>query len=341
MFCVECGKEGKTYDGLCSECYLRKRQLVRLPAIIDVTLCSKCYAARIGKHWVDSIDLVEAVRLSLEAALAQDKNVSDVELDVRLTEKDPRIYLATVTVSFRAGELQAQKVFEIPVRLKKDTCQRCGKKSGHYYEAIVQLRGSGGFSDAERLAGARRYFLQRMSRLSSENRDTFISKEEAIHGGFDFYVSSSSAAKSLAREMGKMFGARVKSTHSIAGRKDGRELTRMTYLVRLPEYDAGDILEMDGRYYLLRRFEGNNLYLVDLSNWHETTATVGRLTGIQVLHRKTHVFSASVISESDNEIRVRDPETNECIGIQRPDGYRGGQTAIGIVKTKKGLFLVP
>ncbi|MEM2838701.1 MAG: NMD3-related protein [Thermoplasmata archaeon] len=341
MFCVECGREGKTYEGLCSECYLRKKQLIRLPEILDVMICGKCFAAHIGKHWVDSLDLEDAIRLSIENAVSSDKNVSDVEVGLTLNERDPRNYSAHVTVSFRAGELTASRAFDIQVRLKKDTCQRCGKKSGHYYEAILQLRGSGESFDRNRLERARRYFLKRMEKISSESRDAFVSKEEPIHGGFDFYVSSSSVAKGLAREMGKMFGAQVKTTHSIAGRKDGHELTRMTYLVRLPEYDAGDILEMDGRYYLLRRFEGNNLNLVDLRTWHESNVSLGRLAAVEVLHRKTHVFSASVISESDREVCVRDPETQDGVRIQRPEGYPGGQTAIGVVRTKKGLLLVP
>jgi len=341
MFCVECGREGKTYEGLCSECYLSKKQLIRLPEILDVMICGKCYATRIGKHWVDSLDLEDAVRLSFENALSSDKNVSDVEIDLTLTERDPRNYSAHVAISFCAGDLEASKEFDIPVRLKKDTCQRCGKKSGHYYEAILQLRGSGESFDRSRIERARRYFLQRMEKISSESRDAFVSKEEPIHGGFDFYVSSSSVAKGLAREMGKMFGAQVKTTHSIAGRKDGHELTRMTYLVRLPEYDAGDILGMNGRYFLLRRFEGNNLNLVDLSTWHESNIALGRLTAVEVLHKKTHVFSASVISENNREIYVRDPETRDRVRIQRPDGYPGGQAAIGVVRTKKGFLLVP
>ena len=341
MFCVECGREGKTYDGLCSECYLKKKQLVSLPKILDVIVCGKCYASRIGKHWADSLDLEDAVRFSVENAIVAEKDVDDVELEITLTEKDPRNYSANVIAAFRAGELRASREFDVLVRLKKDTCQRCGKKSGHYYEAILQLRGSGGSFDSSRLDRARNYFLRRMEKISSESRDAFISREEATHGGYDFYVSLSQVAKGLAREMSKMFGAQVKTTHSIAGRKDGHELTRMTYLIRLPEYDTGDILEINDRYFLLRKFEGNNLDLVDLSNWRESSVTVGRLSRFDVLGRRTHVFSASVVSECDKEIGVRDPETNDVVRIQKPDGYLGGQRVAGVVRTKKGLLLVP
>lgn len=341
MFCVECGKEGKIYDGLCSECYLKKKELVRFPEILDVTICGKCGAVRVGKHWVDSTDPEAAVRLSAESAVVSGRDVRDLVLDIALTEKDPRSYYAHVVASFRAGELQASKEFDILVRLKRDTCQRCGKKSGHYYEAIIQLRGSGKSFDSERLENARKYILRRMREISSESRDVFISKEELMHGGYDFYVSSSSAAKGLAREMGKAFSAQVKMTHSISGRKDGRDLTRMTYLVRLPEYEAGDIIEMNGKFFLLRRFEGNNLNLVDLSNWHESNITVGRLSRFEVLGRKTHVFSASVISETDREVRVQDPGTKEIFKLHKPAGYPAGQPVTAVIRTKKRLFLVP
>jgi len=341
MFCVECGKEGKTFEGLCSECYLSRRQLIILPKILDVQVCIHCFDVRIGKHWIDVPDIEDAIHLSIKESVKKEKNVDEIEIEEKLTERDPRNYSAHVVVSFRAGELEGKSEFDIDIRLKKDTCQRCGKKAGHYYEAILQLRGSGKSFRHERIEQVRQYFLNRIKKIGSENREVFISKEEVIHGGSDFYLSSASTAKALAREMSKTYGANVKISHSIAGRKDGQDLVRMTYLVRLPEYEIGDILLLKDRYYLLKGFESNVLHLVDLETWSDSSISVGRFAEPEVLSRKDHVFATSVVSETDAEIQILDPQTLRPVDIRRPNGYQTGQKIVAIVRTKKGIMLVP
>ena len=44
MFCVECGSEEMFTDVLCRECFLRKHELVRTPAVKKATICSQCEA---------------------------------------------------------------------------------------------------------------------------------------------------------------------------------------------------------------------------------------------------------------------------------------------------------
>jgi len=341
MFCVECGKEGETYDGLCAECHLARRRFVSLPEVLDVQICGECFAVRLRKNWIDALSIEKAVQMGLEASLEKDKSVSETQLKAILTQRDLRNYLANVTVNFKAGTFTASKDFVVNVRLKKDTCQRCGKKSGHYYEAIIQLRAPSTDSGVDRIERARSIVLSRVERLGGQSRNIFISKEEKVQGGYDFYVSSSTTAKAIARDLTKEFGASSKTSNSMAGRKDGQDLTRMTYLVRIPDYEPGDIFSMDGSFFLLRSFEGNTLSFTDLKTWQETKVTFGRLPEFEVLDRKTHVKQADVISDRGNEIQILDPETLRPVDIVKPQKFGNAKQSISIIKTKRGILLVP
>jgi nonsense-mediated mRNA decay protein 3 len=341
MFCVECGKEGETYDGLCAECHLARRRFVSLPEILDVQICGECFAVRLRKNWIDAFSVEKAVQMGIEDSLEKDKPVSETQLKTVLTQRDLRNYLANVTVQFKAGAFSASKKFIVIVRLKKDTCQNCGKKSGHYYEAIIQLRAPSTDSGTGRLEQARSIVLSRVGKMGEQSRNIFISKQEKVQGGYDFYLSSSTTAKAIARDLTKAFGASFKTSNSMAGRKDGQDLSRMTYLVRIPDYEAGDIFSMDGGFYLLRSFEGNTLSLTDLKTWQETKVTFGRLPEFEALDRKSHVKQADVISDMGNELQILDPETLRPVEVVKPKKFSNAKQSVSIIKTKKGILLVP
>src|SRR2546427_538196 len=42
MFCVECGAEGPTYQGLCARDFLKKHPVVAPPEVLDIERCTSC-----------------------------------------------------------------------------------------------------------------------------------------------------------------------------------------------------------------------------------------------------------------------------------------------------------
>lgn len=104
------------------------------------------------------------------------------------------------------------------VRFVPQLCVDCSRRSGGYFEAIIQLRGS-----AENTAKARDELVERMERGS------FVSKVEQLREGVDIYAGSRKEALAALREM------RLKHTSAakLFGVKDGRRVYRFTYCVRL------------------------------------------------------------------------------------------------------------
>lgn len=341
MFCVECGLEGETYDGLCSKCFLAKGRFVSLPAILDINLCGECFAVRIGNKWVDSLSLEGAVRLALGNALQKDRQAAETSLKFELAGSDPRNYTADVVVDFRVRDLIASERFSVVIRLKKETCKRCGRRAGHYYESIIQIRGPRPKSDRNIIESARELAVSRVTEMGAKNRNIFISKIDEQHGGYDIYLSSSSAGKSIAKELAKEFGAISKTSPSIAGMKDGVSLKRMTYLVRLPEYSVGDILVIGDVPHLLRSVSERQLVLFDLVHWHDTSISPSRLPEFELLRAEEHVKNALVVSENEAELQLMDPETMDTVEVIRPAGFTHHGNTVRTVKTNIGLLLLP
>jgi len=341
MFCVECGKEGKTVDGLCTDCLISRRRFTRLPGTIDIQLCGECFAVLIGKRWVDSLDLEQAVRRSLENALELDRNASESKLSLMLEERDPRNYLCGVDVEFRFSDVILTEHHDVEIRLKKDTCKRCGKKAGHYYEAIIQIRGSGRRTGVAAIERARDLAKSRMDELGRDSSSVFISKEERQHGGYDLFISSSSAARAISRELSKLFGAESKSSSSLVGMRDGETLKRMTYLVRLPDFEEGDVLMIQDRPYLVKSLSEKDINIVDLTDWKESSIKKGRMPPFELLPREEHVREATVVTQDIGELQVLDPDTMEAIALRKPVEIDIVGTTVKVVKTKSGLFLLP
>lgn len=341
MFCVECGQEGETYDGLCSKCFLAKGRFVSLPAVLDIVICGDCFGVRVGNKWIDSLSLEDAVKHALCNALKKDRQVAETSLKFELSESDPRNYTATVMIDLRVRELMASEKFTVVIRLKKETCNRCGRRAGHYYESIIQIRGARQKSDPGTIERAREIAVSRVSEMGAKNRNIFISKIEEQHGGYDIYLSSSSAGKSIAKELAKTFGAITKSSASVAGMKDGTPLKRMTYLVRLPEYSVGDVLVIGDVPHLLKSVSERQLSLFDLLHWHETTISPSKLPEFELLTSEEHVKETLVVSENEVEMQLMDPVTMDTVEVLRPTGYFHHGSTVRTVKTKTGLFLLP
>ena len=79
------------------------------------------------------------------------------------------------------------------------------------------------------------------SELDSSSSD-FYYRSRSVRGGYDFQLSSTEKARSLSRELMIKYGGHVNETNTLVGRKDGRDLLRHTFGVRLPNVKNGDYL---------------------------------------------------------------------------------------------------
>jgi nonsense-mediated mRNA decay protein 3 len=336
MLCVECGAE--TEPGpLCRDCELNKRRRPSVPEFVDIVVCGGCGAVLSGGTWKD-VEMEDAVAGVISASLA--KKVDLVGVKVALEEEDGNVYFAKVVVRSRAaGSIQRDELF-CRLRTQSGTCETCGRLSGNYFESIVQVRAEGRLPSAEELEDCHTFIEKRVGSARATDRTVFMSKAEEVKGGLDVYLSSNQLGGAIARELAERTGARYDSSKELFGQKDGREIYRMTFLVRLPPYWPGAYVVVGERVARVRGLAAKRTMLTWLDTWEEEGIPTRELVNVRVLGGDELVKEAVVLAETETEVQLLDPETNKVVDVVKPRGWgQRGETA-RFIKHDEGAYLV-
>lgn len=338
MFCVECGREGELIGSVCRDCYSKKHGLVSVRDHVDLTLCAHCSSMLSKDGWRDVGSVREAAEVAVEEALDVSKGVKLTDLRVNLSEKDERNLQADVQVLLTVDGHEFERQLATIVRLKRGSCQECSKQQGNYYEAILQVRGPERTLSRDTEADIERLVNARVATMRKSSREVFISKTEHVKGGLDFYFGTISSARTVARGLQESLCAAFKESSSLWGRRDGKDIYRMTYLVRLPGFSKGDIVGIQGREYLVRGMSKGIMHGIDIKSGEERSLAVKDPEDFLLTLPKGRILKAQVLTESEREVQVLDPETLGQVDLVKPQGFRRKGEHIRLAKTKLGAF---
>jgi 60S ribosomal export protein NMD3 len=255
-FCVLCGRTGlPLVDGVCAECEASRRTLVSVQRHTTVVLCPTCGAREVGKHWERSGSSALLSPEDLTPFLVPDTEAALRRVEWQETGANPMLKNIHGDAHVRFRGLERVAPVDFTVRLVHRTCPDCSRRSGHYYTALIQLRGPEG--DSHRKAPELRARLaeiwdatQPSMRADWRGHHSWTEKKPE---GWDHFFTETLAARNVARLFKDRFGAEVKESATLYGRKDGRDLYRVTFAVRLPVYLPGDYYVDKGRLFRLAR----------------------------------------------------------------------------------------
>lgn len=348
MFCVECGREvaeGDLRESLCSTCFLDSRSFTVAPDVVDLHVCVHCGARREGEEdWVDEdLPAVEAVQRAVGDRVRVERVVEDPHLYLDVATEDPRNYRVQVTVDGLVQGLHVEEHHQVRVRLKRDTCTRCSRFHGGYFEAIVQLRRDGDRPvDEEELVEAVEVADDVVERVRARrgDRNAFVLKEERIHGGLDLYIGTSKAARAIARAWSDAFGGRLGDSATLVGEEDGQEQYRVTYSVRLPAFRMGDVLEWRDELHEVRSISSKQVRLRRLADHVVSTAEQEDLEGAPVVPR-SESRDAVVVSRGQDEIQVLDPWSYDTRTVSVASPPPAGTESVAVVRHGDTLAVLP
>lgn len=236
-FCVVCGRTDRPLtEGVCPECDAGRRTLVDVDPRASVTICPSCGSRQERDHWTPSSSGRFLGAEDLLPFVVPEEGVGIRR--IRWTEIDAgansRTYEGEADVRFRGLERT------VPVRLKvrwtSQMCPDCSRRAGRFYTAQIQLRGPEG-----RLPSGARHLRDRLRtaweavwpEARAEWRNALSFTEERPEG-WDFFLTDTLAARGWAKLLKGRLGATVKESATLYGRKDGRDVYRVTLCVRLP-----------------------------------------------------------------------------------------------------------
>ncbi|AGI48521.1 NMD protein affecting ribosome stability and mRNA decay [Thermoplasmatales archaeon BRNA1] len=340
-FCVECGKEiDRTVHGMCMDCFLRDRELVSLPDHVDQNQCTMCGQFHRHGEWL-SMSLDKAVSIAAREALSCIKEGRVTDIRAVIDPLDEYNYQVTLNCTVDIDGYEAEGTASTIVRVKNTVCRICSRRTGNYYEAILQLRTAEKAMPPELQDEA----LARVERLvddaAATDANAFITKMEMVPGGVDVYLSLIALGRACVKDLGETYCAETDESSKLVGQtRDGLDMYRVSYLVRLPEFHVGDIVRYQKRYYLLKRVSSAGAKLVSLKDFTNMPVKRQNVTDMKVYAKSDELLDAVVVSRSGGEIQAMDPANYATRDLRVPADAEIGDS-VKVVRIDDVLYYVP
>ncbi len=233
MFCVECGRDGPTVEGLCADCFRKRNPIVRPPDAIDAVVCVDCYRVETEGGWV-RVDLETVIPTLLKERIPTDPRAKRITFTHVSRAEDERNFGLAVKAAARISDVEIVESFRIRLRVKQGLCPTCNRRRSNYFEGILQVRAEDRPLTEEERGRLVAFVQDAVARRAAKGEEVFISKVEDVRGGADVYLSSNSVARSIARDLADDVQGTMRSSPKLYGRQKGKDLYRVTYLVRIP-----------------------------------------------------------------------------------------------------------
>ena len=341
MFCVECGKEVKIFrDGACIDCYLKTHSFSKGPEIIDLLTCTHCDSYKYKNTWTSDL-FDEALRRAIRNSFHISNELKKVDITTECNEKKESIECKVIISGF-LGDVEITEEHKILVRERKTVCDVCSKRFGGYHEAVIQIRADKRRPTKNELNNIRSHVENLVENLQAKgNRNLFITDIGEEHGGLDFYLSDKGSALSITKKIQEQYGGTIKQSSKNIGMKDGRQIYRMTYLLRLSSYRKGDFISHGNSFFYISSVHGNKIHVSELSSWMERVFDGKELEKARILGGKERIKEMILVSQTKDEVQVMDPENYKTFYLKKPKDVSFDSKMVKLVKLEDGVFLMP
>ncbi|MDY0130513.1 MAG: 60S ribosomal export protein NMD3 [Methanosarcina vacuolata] len=338
--CPRCGRECyRLFDSVCKDCFFETFKLIELPHVLHVRICSACGAHFHRSRWEDVGNIEDVVLKAVEDALLIHNEAGDVEVYLEPREITPYMYMVKAEVDAVVREEPVHAEAETEVRIQRSACDMCSRESGGYFEAIIQIRAAGRFPTEEENKRSMTIARESMESMRKKgDRLAFISEEVEQKGGIDLYMGSMNASRQVCRLINSELGGNFSESPTLVGMKDGKNLYRITFAVRLPEFGPGDVIRFRGKVIQIKS-SGKKVNGTSLEDGSRFLSTPEELKGAEKIGNIGDAVLTVLVSIEDNAILVLDPETYETVAIKKPMSFNAeAGSEIPVLKTPYGIF---
>ncbi len=343
LFCPKCGKDTDVfYDNVCMQCFIGDKKLLECPHVVYSRICPTCGSVFKRGRWSLKEDENETIISCVKDALKLEKQACNIELTLSPKQLDYSRYGIHVEARAKIKDAPIDAALDVEVRISWETCDTCSRIAGGYFEGIVQIRADGRIPAKEELERCKNIVEEITARAQEKgDRLAFIAKTEELDEGADLYVGSIKLGKQICRAIIEVFGGKFSESPKLVGQKNGEDLYRITFAMRLPEFVRGDIISADDRVIVVQSC-GKHVSGIDLETGKRFIENFNDLMNVKKLGRRGDAVPAVLVSDEKGTIQVMDPDTFETVTIKRPEFLSAeAGNEIKIVKTAKGIFVVP
>lgn len=315
-FCPKCGKITEE-EGLCGECQVTSTKWFTCDKRAISTHCPSCDAIKVSSTWTDST--------KERAEIAPDLAKSAVHLHPEVKKAVIDVTVVDMTVNRSRGYLEIRgELFDKPVHEKcmvelvwhKEQCDRCNRISGSYYEGVVQFRADGRLPSKYETHMALTIAQQTEDNLQSGGeRLSFINDMTEIRDGVDITIGSQHIGVLICKNIIAKMGGRYTTHPKLVGEKNGRQLFRITYALRIPRFQKQDIVYSRGRYAEVDRVESNHIRVMDLGDGSFRAMKDDDVE--RIIGNARDALEAQVVFSDKDMIGILDPDTGRTVEFKK------------------------
>lgn len=341
MYCIKCGKKSKLYENLCESCFLERNNYFKVPKVIKIKICNLCLARFKSKHWEEVASDREAIIDEINDQIRFHDGFKNPNVNIELTPYKTNNVKAKINLNAKIDDLEINGYLETDVRINYTTCSRCSRISGSYFEAIIQVRAANRSLEDNEHKKVKEIVEHHLTTSKKTKENAFLTKIEYLHGGVDFYLGSATIAKQISKKLIKEFSGKLKESSTLVGRKEGRDINRVTFSVRISEYKLGDFIEINNQIYQVQKLLQKHAICINLKTGQKSKLDQRNLVNATTLGGKELIFEAVVIIESEKEVQVLDPENFKTIDLVKPKEFKVKSETVKIFKNEEQIFLLP
>ncbi len=308
-FCPKCGKPSET-GGLCTQCKIDSTPWFTCDNRVQSITCPSCGATKVMNTWTDSAPDRALIGPELaKSAVHFIQEVKKSSVDVSIRDITPNRSRASLVLHGVLYNKPVEASCTVEIRWHKEQCDRCNRSSGSYYEGVVQVRAQGRIPST--------FEVQTASSVAQQIEDTlqgggerlsFISDMKEVHEGIDIIIGSQHIGLLIAQGIVARLGGRYTTHPKLIGEKNGRQLYRVTYSVRLPRFQKNDVIRIRNRYLEVERVESHHLQTIDLM---DGTAKSVREDDIEkIIGNSRDAESALVVFADGTTMGILDPASS-------------------------------
>ncbi len=318
-FCPKCGKPSRVSDdGLCTGCRIGKTPWFTCTPRVQHVHCPSCGAMKQVNTWTDSeMDKSDIAPELAKSAVHFHPDLKKPSISVTIHDLTVNRSRADMTVRGTLYNSPVEGTCSAEILWHKEQCDRCNRISGSYYEGVVQVRAEGRLPSRHEVRMAATIAQQVEDSLQSGGeRLSFISDINQIHDGIDIIVGSQHIGMLIAKTITGKLGGRCTTHPKLVGEKNGRQLFRVTYSVKLPRYQQYDVVRVKKRYYQVERVESNILRATDLGDGSSRTVREDDVERVIGNSRSTE--SALVVFADGKTMGIMDPDSCRTEEFRQP-----------------------
>ncbi|MCL2142047.1 MAG: NMD3-related protein [Methanimicrococcus sp.] len=338
--CPKCGKETeKLVKNVCSECFGKTLDLFELPPVLHAKICPSCGAHFYKSKWEDFGTPEDVAMLAAQENLSVHKDLENVSVGMHPHPRSPYIFDVLVDVQGDADGMTYYKDGKTEVRLKREACDMCSRRAGGYFEGIIQIRANNRTPTKEEVDSCLHLVDEAMMiQLKKGDKLAFVTDSIRFKDGADVFIGSTKAGRHVCKHIIETMGGTVAESYTLAGMKDGREVYRTTFAMKLPEYKKGDVVYFDAKVIEIKNC-GKRITGIDLSNSSNFFIEADHFKNTKLLGNTKDAPLAVLVAVEEHGIQILDPITYETVTIKKPMAFNAlPGSEIRIFKTEYGIF---